>query len=75
MEVIRQPDGSFTLRRTCPMCLLPAEVHGLRKRALDRWDFGKGALVPDVFPQLSAAEREILVSGMHGSCYDGLFRL
>jgi hypothetical protein len=73
MEIIKAPNGSFTYRTTCPLCLLPAEVRGLRKRALDRWDQGKGLLVQDAFPQLSAAGQEILVTGMHDSCFDSLF--
>jgi hypothetical protein len=32
-----------------------------------------GDFIQDAFPQLSAADREILISGMHGECYDEWF--
>ena len=73
MEIVRDQHGTFTFRTTCPLCQLPAEVRRLRKRALDRFDFGRGELVQEVFPQLSAAEREILMTGMHDSCFESLF--
>lgn len=71
-EIVKE--GSFyTYSTTCPACGKPAEVRGLRKQALDRWDLGRGEFVQDAFPQLSADDREILVSGMHGECFDEEF--
>src|SRR5271154_3191187 len=69
-EIIQE--GAFwTFRATCPRCEKPAEVKGLRKRALDRWQ--GGALVQDVFPQICPSGREILASGMHDACFDEWF--
>lgn len=72
-EIIREPHGTYTFRTTCPLCGKPAEVTGLRKRALDRWDMGRGDFVQDAFPELSPAGREILLSGSHGPCFDVAF--
>jgi hypothetical protein len=69
-EIIQE--GAFwTFRATCPRCGKPAEVKGLRKRALDHWQ--KGVLVQDAFPALSPAEREVLASGMHDECFDAWY--
>ncbi len=67
-------EGAFyTFRTACPRCEKPAEVKGLRKRALDRWQ--SGTLVQNAFPDLSAVDREILASGMHDECFDAWFPL
>jgi hypothetical protein len=66
--ITKEPGGFYAFRTTCPHCKEPAEVKGLRKRALDRWQ--AGASVQDVFPQICPADREILASGMHDACFD-----
>jgi len=37
-------------------------------------DFANGALAQDAFTTLSAAEREPLISGVCGTCFDYLFK-
>ncbi len=69
--IVRESGVFYTFRATCPRCEKPAEVTGLRKRALDRWQ--DGALVQTAFPGLSPAEREILVSGMHDECFNAWY--
>jgi hypothetical protein len=69
--IIKESGVFYTFRATCPRCEKPAEVKGLRKRALDRWQ--AGALVQNAFPGLSPAEREILASGMHDECFNAWF--
>lgn len=65
-------DGaSWRFRATCPLCGKPAEVRGIRKSAYDWWR--RGAFVQVAFPDLTAGEREILVSGTHGGCFDAAF--
>lgn len=36
------------------------------------WINGKG-LIQDIFPYLSAGERELLISGICGECFDRIF--
>ena len=38
---------------------------------LDSWE--NGALIQDAMPYLSADEREILISGICGECFDNMF--
>lgn len=35
--------------------------------------FELGALVQDAFPDMSPSERELLVSGICGDCFDAMF--
>ena len=39
---------------------------------LEAW--GSGVLIQNAFPELSAAEREQLMTGIHGECWDKAFR-
>jgi hypothetical protein len=70
-DVIQEPGGFWTFRTTCPRCEKPAEVRGLRKRAIERWQ--QGVLVQNAFPALSVDDLEILASGMHSECFDAWF--
>lgn len=63
-----QADGMITWSDTCVACGKPAEVAGLDPGAVNLWR--DGMFIQDAFPQLSDDEREILISGMHGDCYD-----
>lgn len=36
-----------------------------------RWQ--RGALIQDVFPEMSAADRETLKTGWHGECWSKMF--
>jgi hypothetical protein len=56
---------------TCPLCQGPAAVTDLDSQATEKWL--AGAQVQDVFRDLSADEREILITGTHGSCWDAAF--
>jgi hypothetical protein len=64
----REPGGTYIYRSRCPACGMPSEVRGLRKTAYDRWR--KGDAFDDALPDLSPAEREILLSGLHSACFD-----
>lgn len=38
---------------------------------LEGWEkFSKGAYVQDAFPELTPAEREMLINGTHPDCFD-----
>jgi len=56
----------------CPICgeehLIPANLEDFHT-----WDEDDNALVQDVFPYLSADEREMLISGICPDCWDKLF--
>ena len=56
---------------TCRRCDKVAEI----EIDTDRYQAWKdGALIQNVFPELSADERELLISGWCGSCFDDLFK-
>jgi hypothetical protein len=54
----------------------PCQVCGLRSSftldadRVDRWM--KGGLIQNVFPEMSAAERETMISGTHDRCWEKL---
>jgi hypothetical protein len=41
--------------------------------AIEAWDNGRGAFVQDAFPMLTPPERERLVTGICGPCWEALF--
>ena len=43
----------------------------LEPAAVDAWK--KGALIQSMFPHLNRAERELMISGTCGPCFDRLF--
>lgn len=59
-----------TFVRRCPGCKKDASVvvddAGVKA-------FRNGALVQDAFPGLTADQREQIISGYHGPCFDVLF--
>ena len=68
------PTGEMpaTVAHRCPQCCIcgRATVVNLDAAALLAWQ--RGALVQVAFPNLNAAERELLISGTHPSCWDTL---
>jgi hypothetical protein len=72
-EVILQDDGTATFRTTCMLCGKPVELAGLDPDALALFLARRGPMVQDAFPQLSASEREVLVSGSHAECFEDAF--
>ena len=47
------------------------EVWSLDREAVTRWQ--EGETIQDAFPDMSAGDREILISGTHAACWDKLF--
>lgn len=54
----------------CPFC---GHSHVVEVNEADYLAWKGGALVQDVFPYLSADEREMLVSGICPDCWDDMF--
>lgn len=57
--------------QVCLECGEPVTME-VNESDLDRWLSGN-ALVQDAFPYLSADDREILISGICGKCFDKMF--
>lgn len=62
--------GTITLGTVCPSCQKPQMVE-VQEADLKKWK--DGAYIQDAFPALSKDEREILLSGFCGECWDKLF--
>ena len=54
----------------CIKCADPQHIT-VGNADLDSWQ--NGALIQDAMPYLSADEREILISGICGECFDNMF--
>ena len=58
------------LTTSCPFCGKTASVW---VNEIDYLDWQDGELVQNAFPYLSADEREMLISGICPTCWDGMF--
>ena len=58
------------IRETCLLC---KETQTFNVGALEMQSFLKGSFVQDAFPDLSDADRELLISQTCGTCWDKLF--
>jgi hypothetical protein len=56
--------------KTCGVCG-EYELWSLDRDAVTRWQ--EGEHIQDAFPDMSAGDREILISGTHAACWDKLF--
>ena len=56
--------------KTCTVCG-QYEMWSLDKDSVMRWHEGEN--IQRVFPDMSAGDREILISGTHPACWDKLF--
>jgi len=54
----------------CPFC---GKAHDVLVNEIDYLDWQDGKLAQDAFPYLSADEREMLISGICPTCWDGMF--
>ena len=60
------------LVKTKPCCVCGQyEVWSLDRKAVMSWQEGEN--IQRVFPDMSAADREVLISGTHPACWDKLF--
>ena len=58
------------LEKTCIIC---NSVHEINVTAQQYSDWQNGALAQKVFTNLSSDERELLISGVCGKCFDCFF--
>ena len=56
----------------CPFCGRYNEV-GVNEIDYLDWDWSHGINAQDAFPYLSANEREMIISGICPTCFDGMF--
>jgi hypothetical protein len=56
--------------KTCTVCG-DYEVWSLDRELVNRWQGGEN--IQQVFPDMSAEDRELLISGIHPVCWDQLF--
>ena len=61
-----------TIERECNTCHT-ITVLAVTAEGFAAWDQGKGAYVQTAFPELDSGQRELLVSGMCGTCFDAMF--
>ena len=67
-----QPNGPITLIVTCPHCEKEERMR-VPSEGAHRWHF-KGELIQHAFPEMSKQDRERLVSGVCGPCWEELER-
>ena len=60
----------YTIETTCPFC---HKTHTVQVRGKDYRAWQDGELAQNAFPYLSADEREMLISGICPTCWDGMF--
>jgi len=70
LKIYKTPDGQYTLSGNCTYCNIP-QVVTVTAQAYYNWDHGM--FVQNAFPNLSKDEREFLVSGICGKCFDKMF--
>lgn len=63
--------NDFIVPVTCRLCNKTTEVH-CNKNDFDSWQKGDG-FIQDLLHYVSAADRELLISGTCGECFDELF--
>ena len=61
---------TFSVYRACPMC---KKEHFIEVDAFEYLEFEAGKFVQDAFPELSAAERELIKGGVCGECWNKMF--
>jgi len=58
------------LARTCVLCHVCYYID-VRAAGYEAWQHG--ALIQDALPELEPDDRELLISGVCGDCFDGMF--
>ena len=66
-------DDTYTIHRWCAICKKPSEVKDCSREGVEEWSLGTGLYVQQAFPNKSADERETILSGAHGTCFDEEF--
>jgi len=63
-------DTILVKSRPCTVCG-EYEVWSLDRQAVESWQAGEN--IQSAFPDMPAADREVLISGTHPACWDKLF--
>lgn len=63
---------TVTVRTRCPDCKKDVEVKDIPRDAFESW-FNGGALIQDALSMLSADQREVLLTGICGPCFESMF--
>lgn len=53
----------------CPFCEQPNKPIEVSDVSYTLWNSGKGGLVQEAFPELTAEQREIILTGLHNECW------
>ena len=59
-------DDTVVITKVCPNCLRTARSV-VSRDGYERWR--SGTLIQDAFPEMSAAQREMLLTGIHPECW------
>jgi hypothetical protein len=70
MPIYNPGTNTFDIQTTCREC---KSVKVVNVNADDYKAWLKGGLIQNVMPYLSADERELLISGVCGECFDKMF--
>ena len=68
--LIHETDDKVVFFRTCRMC---KEKHEITVSREEYNAYKQGELIQYAFPKLNADDRELLISGICGKCYDRIF--
>ena len=65
----------LTTKHLCPPCVVCSERATIEvsTAGLDRFDGGRGDFIQVAFPELSADQRELILTGTHPACWDSMF--
>ena len=63
-------DSAIIVITACPFC---DKAHEVLVNEEDYLDWQDGELVQNAFPYLSASERELLITGIDDTCWNGMF--
>jgi len=72
LKSLRGEEKRVKVTKTCMVCRKPSEIVVSENR-YNLWRHG-GVRVQDAFPDLTQAQREILITGTHDSCWKALFQ-
>lgn len=71
LKILAQHGEKYYVVATCNVCY-QQEHFNLLINLWNRWQGGE--LIQRCFPQLTPDEREILISGICGDCFDKMFK-
>lgn len=69
METTTQNNELVSVDIKCKMCGVSHKISVLKKD-FEEWNMGTDKRVQDVFPYLTINQRELLISGVCGECFD-----